>query len=94
MIVKDTQIPIELMNQTFSASESIDALNELIEKRINRLKLEHWKAWEKDHTISRELLDRKIAELEIQKEYLNALIEDAADSDIKLKLSGSVKIAS
>ena len=94
MIAKDTQTPIELINQTFSASESIDALNELIEKRINRLKVEHWQAWEKDHTICRDEIDRKIAELQIQKEHLNALIEDASGSDIRLKLSGSIEIAS
>ena len=94
MIDSHTEIPIELINQTFNASESIEALNELIDKRINRLKLEHWKAWEKDHNADRSVFDRKIAELEIQKEYLNALIEESSDSDIKLKLSGSIKIAS
>lgn len=80
------------LNIEFTPEEAKKALVALIDEKINQYKINHWKAWERDHSVSRKVVDVKIKALQKQKEALLAL--DHREKDLVLKLKGEILIES
>lgn len=80
------------LNIEFTPDEAKKALVALIDEKINQYKINHWKAWERDHSVSRKVVDVKIKALQKQKEALLAL--DHRKKDLILKLKGEILMES
>lgn len=76
----------------FTPDEAKKALVALIDEKINQYKINHWKAWESDHSVSRKAVDVKIKALKKQKEALLAL--DHRKKNLILKLKGEILMES
>lgn len=80
------------LNIEFTPDEAKKALVALIDEKINQYKINHWKAWERDHSVSRKIVDDKIKALKKHKEVLLAL--DHRKKDLILKLKGEILMES
>ena len=80
------------LNIEFTPDEAKKALVALIDEKINQYKISHWKAWERDHSVSRKTIDAKIRVLKKQKEALLKL--DHRKKDLILKLKGEILMES
>ena len=59
----------------------------IIDKKINEHKVNHWRAWEKDHTIGSDNLKQQIKNLELQKKELLDLLDQNREDSLSLILN-------
>lgn len=68
-------MPLNTLNNDFRQRETLYELINLIDEKINKCKLEHLIAWEKNHKIDSSATDRKIKTLLAKKEELLTLFD-------------------
>lgn len=89
MMAAEQTKAISQLHMEFTPEEAKEALISLIDSKINRVKVEFWSTWERDHSASREEMEAKIQALEEKKAELLALNKQDR-KDVTLKLKGEL----
>lgn len=86
MITAEKSDPRSKLTLEFSASKADSMLKQMVEERINELKVQRLSKWVRDHSSDLSEIDQKIADLEWQKEQLSELINKDHQRPVNLYL--------
>jgi hypothetical protein len=93
MYTSELMQKVQFINGTFTPTEAREVILKVIDDQINYHKLQHLSSWIKDDSVSPELLENKIAELERRKRELTGLIREARAEGAKLTINGGFNIS-
>jgi hypothetical protein len=79
-IIEDSDLTVQ---------ETKNVINTLIDNRINMYKINYLKAWEKDHSISSEDLNKTVAQLNQRRKELIEEIESQKSSEKTVSINTS-----
>ena len=88
-----TEKKVKLVDGEFTPAEALDILNNLIGQKINYHKIKKLQHWEQNHNINEKPYTNRIFELEQEKKAVNAFLSEIMEDDIKLNISGVLKIS-
>jgi hypothetical protein len=83
---------VELVNGVFTASETADLINNLIDEKINFHKIQRLQRWEGNHNCDTGDLNSRIAELEQEREKTTAFISKLRQSGKAFRILGRLEI--
>ncbi len=92
MLVESQSEKLELINGNFSPTNAYDLISSLIENNINMHKLQYLSAWEKNHMVTADSLNKKVAELKAMKAQLKDTISDAKSSGSTVYINGTFNL--
>ena len=91
-VLEQTQ-EAQLINEKLKASDARDLISGLVNAQVNFHKIQHLSRWMGDQSTSKELLERKIETLGMNKEGLDEMIRNAQKDGRILKVETVIKIS-
>ncbi|MFN1834192.1 hypothetical protein AB2B38_002925 [Balneola sp. MJW-20] len=92
MITAKENRELTSLKMEFSLSEAYDALELLIDKKINEYKVSYWSQWERDHNADRTETDKRIRQLEDQKKELKEMLSMNNQTRKELNLEALLRV--
>ena len=81
-----------LINRELSATNARNLVNAMIDADINLQKRQFVTWWEKDHSISMDLLDETVEKIEAKRNELLGLIKEAGNQGLRFNIRCAVEV--
>jgi predicted CopG family antitoxin len=93
VVNKDVNEKIQLVKGEYSPSEASYIVMNLIDKKINFHQIRLHQIWEQNHNSNTEDIDKRIKELEKEKEVAKAFISNAIEQGLNIKIDGVLEMS-
>jgi len=84
---------IQLVQGEYTPSEASYIVMNLIDKKINFHKIRLHQAWEQNHNCDTSEINKRIEELEKEKEVAQAFFAEATDQGLQIKIDGVLNMS-
>lgn len=92
MINKEMETIMQLVKGRFSPAEARELIHTLVNSRIQFYQIMKMRRWEGDHNTNTAGFDRKISELNAEREQLDKLIREADQAGLRVEIEGGLRL--
>lgn len=83
---------MQLVRGKFSPSEARELIHALVNSRIQFYQIQKMRRWESNHNTNTAGFDRKISELNAEREQLDKLIREADHAGLRVEIEGAIRL--